>query len=1132
MNADTSAATDEHFTSLLIACDEALAAGAPAPVLSDAAPDDLRPRLERGVACLQLLGQYWSTRGTGTMAASAASTGTTGTWSDARPFSRFGRFHILRELGHGSFGAVYLAHDPLLERDVALKIPHLPALVTPELRQRFRHEAQAAGRLDHPNLVPVYEAGVVGEICFLASAYCPGTTLAAWLQQRQDPVPWRFAASLLATLADAVQHAHSRGVLHRDLKPANILLQKDEGGRLPHKDERGRMKDESKGENSEAHARAPFSDSSFILPPSSVIPRITDFGLAKLLVEGQPGQTGTGMILGSPCYMAPEQAQAKNKEITTAADVYGLGAILYETLTARPPFLAETTLATLQQVQTQPPVPPRRLQPHVPRDLETICLKCLDKDPRRRYGSAHGLAEDLRRLLAGEAIQARAISPGERLLKWARRRPTSAAVAGVTCLAAALLFILSAAFNIRLAEEKGETDHALQRELEANAGLTRANADLTRALYFHGISLAHHEWLANNVRRTEELLEACPPELRQWEWRYLKRLVQCGFTTLSGHDGEVSSVAFDARGKRVASGSVDRTVRVWEAETGKELCILRGHTDCVETVAFSPDGQRLASASRDKTLKVWDLAKGEVVYTLDHPGEVAGVAYSPDGRRLASGGWDKRVRIWDARSGKLERTLAEHPSRVFCVAFSPDGRRLASGSSDVRIWDTTTGELLGACTGNSVEPLIWVGGVAFHPDGTRLASANGNKTVCLWDSMTFQALHVLRGHKSGVNIVSFSPDGARLASASYDQTVRLWDTASGAGLHTLRGHTAPCVSSVAFAPDGEHLVSGGADRTVRLWDARAGQEAVDIRGGLHGSVACSADGRFIATASYYEDRPVVVIWDGPTIKPLATLRGLTEIPTTVAFRPDSRYLASAGNDKTVKVWDTETWKEEATLRGHTQPVVKVAYSPDGKQLASASLDGTVKIWDPANGEVRTLTGHEHWVNRVAFSPDGNSLASVSEDKTIRIWNAATGDSIRTWRGHAVGVTSLAFDPIRNRLITGDRDGVVNVWHVATGELAFDCKGHTRAVRDVVFSPDGQRFATGSEDYVVKLWDAEHGQEALALRGHHGSVNSVAFSPDGTRLFAGAVGMKIWEALPTGKRSGTTVYSEPVVLRPK
>jgi serine/threonine protein kinase len=340
-----------------------------------------------------------------------------------------GRFQVRRLLGQGGFGMVFLAYDPLMGRQVALKVPRAEILVTPDLRQRFVRELRAASALDHPNVVPVFETGEVGPVCYIASAYCSGPTLAAWLQSRPDPVPFREAAALSATVAEAVEHAHQRGILHRDLKPANILLARDEG--------RG-----ARGEEKEAAA-----DPSSLAPrpsPLAPIPKITDFGLAKLLDSGAGDgswQTRSGAILGTPCYMAPEMAAGKTRELGPAVDIYSLGVILYELLCGRPPLVGVSDLDTLLLVQQQDPVPPSRLRPRLPRDLETICLKALRKEPARRYASAQALADDLRRFLDDQPIHARPVGRLERAEKWFRRRPAAAALIGVSGLAALLMIV-------------------------------------------------------------------------------------------------------------------------------------------------------------------------------------------------------------------------------------------------------------------------------------------------------------------------------------------------------------------------------------------------------------------------------------------------------------------------------------------------------------------------------------------------------------------------------------------------------------------------------------------------------------------------------------------------------------------
>jgi serine/threonine protein kinase len=413
---------EDELADALAAYDEFLASGGETPMedLEEHLDPELMPHWKRVTAFLSLVEHAWPRTGGDVDRSNGPAPGglvELGAGADAQERSRvdgerrFGRFQVIRSLGHGGFGVVMLAWDPALSRDVALKVPQPEGLVTPEARKRFDREARAAAKLDHPNIVPVYECGTVGTVAYIAAAYCAGPTLAEWLARQVRPVPVRDAAVLAATLARAVQHAHERGVLHRDLKPSNILLQ------VP-----------------DASGASSGEDGSL----ASLQPRITDFSLAWL-ADGQGPQTQSGIPFGSPSYMAPEQAEGRLKDIGPAADVYGLGSILYELLSGSPPLRGEGHLDTLRRVIADDPPPPRRARPDVPAELDAIVLKCLEKDPARRYPAAHDLAEDLDRFLAGEPTRARPPGRWERIRRRARRDRAALFVASVLAVCAVII---------------------------------------------------------------------------------------------------------------------------------------------------------------------------------------------------------------------------------------------------------------------------------------------------------------------------------------------------------------------------------------------------------------------------------------------------------------------------------------------------------------------------------------------------------------------------------------------------------------------------------------------------------------------------------------------------------------------
>jgi WD40 repeat protein len=976
-------------------------------------------------------------------------------------------YEILGELGKGGMGIVFRARQVHLNRVVALKMI-LPARAGDEGVARFRVEAEAVARLQHPHIVQIFEIGEHDGQPFFSLEFVDGGSLAGQL----DGTPWPAtrAAEMVGTLAQAVDTAHQRQIFHRDLKPANVLL--DRAGQ----------------------------------------PKVTDFGLAKRL-DVEVGHTQTGVIMGTPSYMAPEQAGGK-KDIGPPADVYALGAILYELQTGRPPFKAATPLDTVLQVLSEEPVAPSRLNPKMPRDLETICLKALAKTPARRYATAREMADDLRRFQNGEPIQARPVRAAERLWRWGRRHPAqlAAALACAILLSAVPAIVLTTIAKneaVQLAGEKdqlAETNQGLAKEAlqlaaekdqlaQKNEGLAQEEQKqrqlveqqeqqieeqkelVRRALYGAQIKFADLAWQQNRMEDLQRLLEPYQPvpggdpnkTLRRFEWDSLWRLHEGDLPTLkvaknSGQrvfispDGtrlavmgpsgaqpemlpaivnpygdrmslvvspvgfsDVESVCFSPDGARLASASPDGKVRVWDTRTGLLLSSLEGHTRNASGVHWSPDGTLLASASWG-AVKVWDVGTGREARTLGRGGMFTSVCFSPDGKRLAAAIGEQLeagvVSVWDVRTGREELSLKEFKGPVKSVCWSPDGARLACASEQtpvvgvVTVWDARTGRKEHSLD----ESPGHVFSVAWSPDGALLASGR-RQSVAVWEARTGRRVLSLKGHASFVRSVCFSPDGTLLASADDRQSeggdqpgeVKLWDLRTGRESRSLKGHTCVC-----FSPDGTHLASAGDDGTVRLWDACTGEDALALNAhtGWVRGVCFSPDGQRLATAS--SDRTVKV-WDTHSGEEARTLEGHTGEVYSVCWSPDGARLASAGGDPTrkageVRVWDAHTGREELSLKGLKSRVHSVCWSPDGTRLASAGDDGTVKLWDARTGrEESSLKGLEGPVEDVCFSPDGTRLASASGIE-VRVWDARTGKEQLSLKGQGASLTACAGVP--------------------------------------------------------------------------------------------------------------------------
>ncbi|MGW9069765.1 nSTAND1 domain-containing NTPase [Streptomyces yangpuensis] len=570
------------------------------------------------------------------------------------------------------------------------------------------------------------------------------------------------------------------------------------------------------------------------------------------------------------------------------------------------------------------------------------------------------------------------------------------------------------------------------------------------------------------------------------------------YRRLTGHTDTLASVAFSPDKHTLATGSYDKTVRLWDVTTGKTIATLTGHNGAVMSMAFSPDGHTLATASEDFTARLWDVTTGKTRTTLTgHNNTATSVAFSPDGHTLATGSYDKTVRLWDVTTGKTRTTLTGHTHIVASVAFSPDGHTLATGSLDhtARLWDVTTGETRTTLTEHNQSVMS----VAFSPDGHTLATGSADHAVWLWDVTTGNPITTLIGHNEAVLSVAFSPDGRTLATGGIENIAVLWDVATGATRAILVGHS-EWVTSVAFSPDGRTLATSSEDKTARLWDVAAANTTLTGHTDSVASVAFSPDGRTLATAS---GDKTVRLWDVTTGKTRTTLHGHTEGVMSVAFSPDGHTLATTSLDFTVRLWDVTTGKTRTTLTPGTLPTA-VALSSDGRTLAIAGTEKAMRLWDVTTGKTRTtLHGHTEGVTSVAFSPDGHTLATGSDDKTARLWDIGASKAIATLTGHTDSVTSLAFSPDGHTLATGSADFTVRLWDVTTGETRTTLTGHANDVTSVAFSPDGHTLATGSADHRVRLWDVASSKTIATLTGHNNRVNAVAFRPDGHTLATGS-----------------------------
>ncbi|WP_243338204.1 protein kinase domain-containing protein [Anaeromyxobacter soli] len=981
----------------------------------------------------------------------------------ARPIvagQRIGRFELLREVGRGGFGVVFEARDTELGRLVAFKAMR-PSLAQPALLEKpLREEAEAAARLNHPNVVTLHDYGIHEGTPYLILELLRGETLQQRI--RRGALAPLEAVRFARDVARGLVHAHANGVVHRDLTPGNVFLT-DEGGL-----------------------------------------KILDFGLARLLDRAS-------LAGGTPAYMAPEQLRGEPGD--ARADVFSAAVMLFQMLAGRLPFpQVEGRSAALD------PGPPPPLPLHdAPPELPALLASALSKDPAGRPQSASALLAALQRVEEAYTERAAAAS---RALRHRRLRRVAAVLGTITIAAAsgAAALALRARGEAERALRASRIASAAEGASDPLAAallMTELGEDPpARALEIAQRILSEPIPVAVLDHPPGGLGLAVSPDGREVAVGVGSAEAAGGGAPAAGvaiwnADGtggarvltapglHTTALAFTPDGARDVVGTHDGELRVFRADGSGRPLVLAAGSSPHAALAVAPDGRSAAVGALDGRAWIVPLDGARPARPLVHDGAVLTLAYAPDGARLATGGGDGHLRVFDTRSGALLARVTLPGGAIFALAWAPDGGAIATASEDGVARLFSDGGTPRAAFGAAGAPLS---SVAFSPDSRRIviASQDGSARIHPVSAPAQQVR--LRGHRGAVIDARFSPDGAHVLTVGADGTARVW-AADGEGTPlVLRGHTA---FEAAFSPDGSRIFTRGKDRTIRVWKAEDPRERGVLRG--HGelvdTVEWTRDGTRIVTAGHDGTARIWPIHgDGAPL----VISDPGRVLHSADLDRDERRLVTASEDGTVRLWDARDGRLLRELRGHTSSVLSAAFSPDGTRIASASLDGTVRIW-PADGdgEPLVLYGHEKGITSVCWTPDGKFVVSASQlDATVRIWpvDGSPASVIRAERS----VFRATVTPDGTRLLVAEENGPLHVYRLEPLEELPPIAALPEGLFSAAASPDGDRIALTSHDGIVRVYPASGTGEPLILRGHDGSVGHAAFSPDGTELATASV----------------------------
>jgi WD40 repeat protein len=977
-------------------------------------------------------------------------------------------YEPLEEIGRGPMGEVWRARHIPSGREVALK---MFAGGGYQDLERFRRGAEDQARLKHDNIVPVYEVSESG--AYFVMELAEGGSLDRKIDGQ--PQPAAEAARCVELLARAMHFAHRAGIVHRDLKPANVVLTAD-----------GK-------------------------------PKITDLGLAKRM-DASTALTQSGAMLGTLPYMAPEQVSGKPDAVDWRTDVYALGAILYEMLTGRPPFQAKGWPQLIQQVQTRLPERPRKVEAGVDLGLESVCLKCLEKKPYRRYGSAEQLADDLRRWLQDKRPRAHGLlaRTGRKL-----RRHTAAS------MAAAILLALSAASAGWAVRERAIADRL-------ESALRLAEVRLAENSLDRGLKLCERGDVGHGLLWLARALEKAPPDaidlqvairaqIAGWQTR-VNPLRACFDNPVP-----VTAAALSPDGRFVWVAGKDNRVRRWDAEIGEATILPVTLDSHCEAILWSPEGNSVLTVSRAGTAQRWAAATGHPIgKPLPHKVRVAAWGGASGEALVTAGKNDQTVRVWDATKDSLRETVLCSNCAVEVVAVSPDGSRILTGTvsqeqgtnspryfSTLQFWDTATVRTMGS-------PLILparLRGAAFsHNEETRLL-AFSDRHAQVWEVAGRKPLGKAVQLKGDIATAAFSPDGSTYLTGGFDRTARLWNAATGESAGSPFAHQAT-VYAVAYSRDGRTILTADSDKSLRLWRIAAGlSRGLALRHNSHvKTVAFDRDGRFVFTGSW--DR-TARIWDAATGTPHGAALTHPSHVLAVVPSPDGKTLLTVAWDKRVRLWKTDTGEPLAGPLFHPVRVSKAVFSPDGQTVLTCCYDGSVRFWGTKKGNLLGLVARAHVGDAVAaaFNFDGSVACTGGVDGTARLWTVATCQPRGPIFPHGATVWDVAISK-HGRLLTGGGDQRALLWDLDSGRQLGRELWHGNTVKVVVFSPDGKLALTGSEDGTAMLWDTETGKPLCRPLAHDDYVTAVAFRPDGRMILTASRdgSARLWD-VATGKSLG-------------